>query len=245
MNTINDSSISLFILLIAALLHACFQLSISVLTLFSGHALGKKTAQKKLIQLSSSFILGAGVMTVLLLSTFAWILDKPQINELLPALWAITSGLTIGAGISVWFFYHQKGQGTSLWIPRPFARFLEDRAKHGQNIFEAFGLGMTSIFGEILFIFAPLFITALLITNMELHLQLIAALAYCGVSILPLLVVGIMICRGYKLSNIQRWREKNKHFMQFIAGSGLIILGVYIFVERVLTSSVMAPGLLK
>jgi hypothetical protein len=242
MNTI-DPIISLAILLFAALIHAFFQLSISVLTLLSGHSLGRKTAHRRLVNLSTAFITGAAAMTFLLLSAFAWVFDKPQIELLLPALWTITSGAAIGVGISVWLFYNRKNQGTSLWIPRPFARFLHDRAKHGQNVAEAFGLGMTSVFGEIIFVFAPLSIAALIIIQTDVQLQLLSALVYTGVSILPLLIVGVMICRGHKLSHIQRWRESNKRFIQFSAGFGLVIIGLYIFVEQVLTSAVRAPGI--
>lgn len=242
MNNI-DPVISYSILLFAALIHAFFQLSISVLTLFSGHSLGRKTAHRRLVNLSTAFIVGAATMTFFLLSTFAWVFDKPQVELLLPALWTITSGAAIGVGISVWLFYNKKSQGTSLWIPRPFASFLHDRAKRGHNVAEAFGLGMTSVFGEIIFVFAPLCIAALVIIQMDTQLQLVSALTYSGISILPLLLVGVLICRGQKLSHIQRWRESNKRFIQFSAGFGLVVLGFYIFVEQVLTSGVKAPGI--
>ena len=58
---------SFAIILLAALTHASFQLSVSVLTLLSGHALGRKTAHMRLLRLTGGFILGAGVMTVLLI----------------------------------------------------------------------------------------------------------------------------------------------------------------------------------
>ena len=62
---------SLAIILLAAIVHASFQLSISVLTLLSGHALGSSTAHHRLVRLSSGYIAGVGVMTVLLLSTLS------------------------------------------------------------------------------------------------------------------------------------------------------------------------------
>jgi hypothetical protein len=36
------------------------------------------------------------------------------------------------------------------------------------------------------------------------------------------------------LSRIQRWREANKHFLQFAAGSGLLILGFFVYVNEFL-----------
>lgn len=238
-----DPLIAFVILLLAALIHASFQLSVSVLTLLSGHALGKKTAHKRLVNLGAAFILGSGTMTLLLVSTLGWVLTRPQIDTLLPALWTICSGLLFGVGISVWLFYFDKRRGTSLWIPRPFAEFLHDRSKHGQNIAESFGLGMTSVFAELLFVFAPLLVAALALITMDLQVQLTGVFAYTGVSILPLLIVGILIARGHSLSRIQRWREANKSFMQFIAGFGLIVLGIYIYVEQVLRATAVATGM--
>jgi hypothetical protein len=39
---------------------------------------------------------------------------------------------------------------------------------------------------------------------------------------------------GHSISEIQRWRETNKRFLQVVAGGGLIILGFFIFVYEVL-----------
>lgn len=238
-----DPVIAFTLLMFAAAIHGFFQLSISVLTLLSGHALGRKTAHKRLVNLSGAFILGAGVMTALLVSTFAWILSTPQTGTLLPALWTICCGVLFGVGVSVWLFYFSKHRGTELWIPRSFATFLSDRAKHGQNVAESFGLGMTSVFGELLFVFAPMLVAALSLISLNPELQLLGLFCYCGLSLLPLLVVGVLISRGHKLSHIQRWRETNKRFLQFAAGFGLIALALYIYVEQVVTTTVMAPGM--
>jgi cytochrome c biogenesis protein CcdA len=73
--------------------------------------------------------------------------------------------------------------------------------------------------------------------------QLLGVLAYSGISLLPLLVVSLLISGGKRLSRIQKWRESNKRFLQFAAGSGLVILGVYIYVEQVITVNVIAMGL--
>ena len=67
---------SLAIIAFAALIHASFQLSVSVLTLLSGHAIGNKAAHAKLLRLSSGFLFGVGVMTVLLLTFTAFVFQK-------------------------------------------------------------------------------------------------------------------------------------------------------------------------
>lgn len=59
-------------------------------------------------------------------------------------------------------------------------------------------------------------------------------LCYVTISILPLFVVWALVGRGYRISRIQQWREKNKHFLQYSAGASLIILGAFTFVHEAL-----------
>ena len=58
---------SLLIILVAALTHASYQLSVSVLTLLSGHALNRKVSHRRVCGLAGSYTLGALLMTLLLL----------------------------------------------------------------------------------------------------------------------------------------------------------------------------------
>jgi len=228
-----DTTTSFAIILLAAVIHASFQLSVSVLTLLSGHALGRKAARNRLIKLVDGFVIGAGMMTILMLSTLGLIFTSSLPDGIPRILWAACCGASIGVGVAVWLFYYHAGKGTSLWIPRGFADFLSDRSKHSKNTAEAFGLGMTSVFAEFLFIFAPLSLTALILTGLPQHLQLLGVGVYSAMSLLPLVIVGTLIKGGHKLSTIQRWRENNKRFLQFTAGSGLLILGIYVYVEQV------------
>ncbi len=236
-----DTVTSFAIILLAAAIHASFQLSVSVLTLLSGHALGRKSARSRLLKLVYGFIAGAAVITILLLSTFAFVLFGTSADTLL-TLWAFICGTSIAVGIAVWLFYYRERRGTILWIPRSFADFLASRSKHSKNTAEAFGLGMTSVFAEIVFVFVPIIIAALVLTELPYDLQLVGILAYAFVSIAPLLFVGLRIANGHKLSHIQKWRETNKHFLQFAAGSGLLVLGMYVYVERVMNVVLVQLG---
>lgn len=238
-----DTTVSFAIILLAAAVHASFQLSVSVLTLLSGHALGRKTARHRLNSLIGGFIIGAGAMTVLMLSTLAFIFNVSLVGGIPSILWAGVCGGAIGVGIAVWLFYYRGARGTSLWIPRGFADFLSDRCKHSKNTAEAFGLGMTSVFAEILFVFAPLAITALVLIGLPRNLQLVGLFTYAFVSLLPLITVGLLVGNGRKLSHIQRWRESNKRFMQFAAGGGLLVLSAYVYVEQVVNITVTVTAL--
>ena len=229
---------SLAIIALAALIHASFQLSVSVLTLLGGHAIGAKQSQAKVLRLTTSFVFGVGVMTMLLLSFVSVVLldvfggNAPQV------VWAIACGLLLGVGVAVWLFYYRRTKGTSLWIPRPIASYLHERTKATRRSVEAFSLGLTSVLGELIFIIAPIAISALVLIHLPPLWQLAGIAIYSVISLLSLTIAWVLIGSGHKLSRIQEWREANKYFLQFAAGSGLVILGLYVYVVEVLSSTV-------
>lgn len=225
----------------AALIHASFQLSVSMLTLLSGHAIGKKTAHHRLLHLVLSFVWGAAFVSLLLIAT-AVLLFEPGYIRVTMLTWSIISGVLIGIGIAVWVFYYRREAGTSLWIPRGFARFLSDRTKTTKSGAEAFSLGMTSVVSELLFIVAPVLAGALAITTLPVGLRWAGVATYVVVSLLSLLIVTLLVGGGHKLSNIQRWREANKRFLQFAAGSGLLVLGLYLYVSQVVSAAQIGTG---
>lgn len=229
---------SLSIIALAALVHASFQLSVSVLTMLSTQALGAKKSQAKLLKLITGFLFGAIIMTILLLGDTVLVVlnifkgDVPQI------IWTVTCGLAAGVAIAVWLFYYQRQTGTSLWIPRTIAKYLTDRIKSTKSGAEAFGLGLSSVFGELLFILAPILVSAIVISELPSAWQLIGIGIYAVISLLSLFVVWVLIGSGHSLAHIQKWRENNKRFLQFFAGAGLIVITFYVFVEEVMTSTV-------
>ncbi|HEY5695693.1 MAG TPA: hypothetical protein VIQ80_02560 [Candidatus Saccharimonadales bacterium] len=233
---------SFAIIIFAALIHASFQLSVSMLTLLSSHAIGKKTRHTKLLRLTNGFFFGVAVMTMLALS-FAALVFQNSFGVKTPLIvWAIGCGLLLGLGVAVWAFYYRREEGTTLWIPRSFARYLSDRTKATSHAAEAFGLGLSSVLAELVFIVAPLVITALVLIRLPAVWQLGGILTYTAVSLLPLAIVTGLIGSGHKISSIQRWREDNKRFMQFVAGGGLLVLGLYVYVDQVVSVTAFAYG---
>jgi hypothetical protein len=232
---------SLIIIALAGLIHASFQLSISMITLLTSHTIGRKRSHRRLLMLTNSFTFGAGVMTVLLLSTLALIFNHAG-DQFMSSLlvWTIACGLLAGVGISVLMFYYRHEYGTTLWVPRGVARFLTGRTKATKQSAEAFSLGLSSVIGELLFIIAPLFIAALVLVGLEPKWQLIGIALYGLVSLGSLLLVTALIGGGHSISRIQKWREENKHFLQFAAGSGLLVLGFYVYVEHVMLTNALA-----
>ena len=129
-----------------------------------------------------------------------------------------------------------------LWIPRSLALFLSRRAKKTKHSAEAFSLGLTSVVGELLLIAAPLTIACLAIVSLPSNFQLIGVVSYLVVSITSLVAVTLLVGAGHSISKIQKWREANKHFLQFSAGSMLIALAAYVYVQEVVTETVMAAA---
>lgn len=231
----NDTILTaLAIVGLSALIHASFQLGASVLTLLSGHSLSVKRSQFRIFRLTSSFVFGAAVTTLLLISFFALIFSYITTAENTILLWSIVSGLAIGVGFAVWFTYYRPGPGTSLWVPRGLAHFLSDRSAATKRSAESFSLGVTSVLGEILFIVAPLVVAAYALVHLPTFWQVISLLVYTLVSLSSLLAVWWISLRKHKLSRIQSWREKNKTFLQYCAASGLVILGGFTFVYEAL-----------
>ena len=224
----------ILIVALAGLIHAGFQLSVSALSLMSGHAITNKKSQGRLITLMSAFIFGAVAMTILLLSTLAFFLEIALRSGLsYELIWSITVGLSVSIGIAVWIFYYSKGAGTSLWLPRSLATYITERAKKTNQSGEAFTLGLVSVLAEILFILTPILVAALAILQLDPMLQPVGIFIYTFISLLSLLIVWSMVGGGHSLSKIQQWREKNKKFLQFVSGAALIILGIYIYANEV------------
>ena len=228
---------SLAIIVFAALIHASFQLSLSVLTLLSGHSIGKKTAHRKVLRLMNSFILGVLLLTGLLTTAIVYyaniLIDHTAAAERLIA--AIVCGLMVGLGVATWAFYYRRGEGTALWLPRGFAHYLTKRSKATRGSAEAFALGMASIIAEIVFIIGPVLAASLAIVTLPDTTWQIGGIAlYIILSLLPLLIVALLVGGGHSVARLQRWREQHKRFIQFVGGGSLFILAAFIFVDRVL-----------
>lgn len=231
------------ILLLSAAIHASFQLSVSMMTLMSGQALGKKTAHTRVMRMMAGFILGTMVMIALIISFVALLLGNLLPTGLPTLGWAGLAGLMVGIGIAVWvFYYRHHHSGTVLWLPRPFADYLSARARKTRLSAEAFGLGLVSVFAEVLFTVAPIALAAVLLLQLDTPLQLAGLISYVLIACLPLLIILVVVGGGRSLARVQRWRENNKRFLQFTAGSALVLLGGYLYVDFVLQRMVGVAG---
>lgn len=219
---------------LAALVHASFQLSVSVLTLMSGHTIGTKKSRAKLFRLSAAYTSGAGIMSLLLLSLAVLVCLHIFPSGVTLGAWALNSGVALGIGVAIWlFYYRQRKKGTELWIPRAFADHLTERSKATKRSVEAFSLGLVTVIAELIFIIPSLMLSALIILQLPSEWQLVGLAFYVLISLMGLLIVWLLIGGGHSISKIQKWRESNKKFLQFAAGSALIVLGFFIYVSQV------------
>lgn len=233
--------ISFAIVAFAALIHVSFQLSVSVLTLLRGHAIGAARSRARVVRLTASYIAGAAVMILLSLSAMSLVLVHVFGSEVPLLIWAMSCGLALGVGIAIWLFYYRKNRpGTELWIPRSFADHLLRRSKATHHSAEAFSLGMTSIVAEFLFFIPSTLLAALALLTLPGAWQLAGIALYTLVSLLGLLVVWAAIGSGRSIASIQKWREENKRFLQFAGGSALIVLAFFVYVNEV--HAVVAGG---
>jgi hypothetical protein len=228
---------SFALLVLAAAIHASFQLSVSMLTILSGHALSAKTASKRLLGLSISFASGVASMIALSLALISLLLANIFYSSVPRIVWAAVCGLMVGVGVAIWtYYYRHQSRGTILWLPRGFARYLSERTKKTSTRQESFGLGLVSVIAEYLFCLAPLIVGGLILQNLTPPLQILGLTLYVAIAVLPLVVIIMLLGSGHSLAVIQKWRETNKRFLQFAAGSALVILGGYIYVSMVIAA---------
>jgi divalent metal cation (Fe/Co/Zn/Cd) transporter len=231
-----NTPLSLAVIALAGLIHASFQLSVSVLTMLSAHTIGTKRTHARLLRLTTGYVLGALLMTVLLLALAALVLTDLFNGQPPKIAWAIICGLLISLAVAVWLFYYRREKGTMLWIPRNFADYLTRRVERTKMGAEAFGLGLSSVVGELLFIAVPIVTSALVLVQLPALWQLVSLVIYTLVASLPLIIVWALVSSGHSLSRIQKWRESNKYFLQSAAGFGLIILSLFIYVNQIMAS---------
>lgn len=228
----------ILIIAFAGLLHASFQLGVALLTLLSGHSLGSHRSFRKLMRLNLAYLFGASVITALMFCAVAYLMLL-TVGQNIELAWFALAILNIAIGISVMIFYYRRSKGTGLWIPNAMAQYLNKRVKKTDHVAEAFTLGAGSVLAEFPFIVGPLSLAVLYtLTIGSADLQAQALIIYCSIALSPLIAIVALVGAGHKISHIQKWREDNKLFLQYCAGSGLVILGAFVFVDKFIGSGI-------
>lgn len=218
------------VLLALAIVQATFQLGVSVLTLLSGHSLGKQRSLRRLFSLSIAYIIGNFMMLMLVFGALLYVV-LTLMYAIEPYAWLLFVVASCIVALAVMLVYYRRGSGTVLWLPRPAAAYLSDRAHRTKNVFEAFMLGGAATLAELPFTIAPLAGSAYI---MMFYLvpsdHFVFASLYCLIVIAPLVITTVLIAGGHRLSTIQRWRETNKSFLQFAAAALLLAIALFVAV---------------
>ncbi|MBQ2639003.1 hypothetical protein IJF91_02985 [Candidatus Saccharibacteria bacterium] len=220
-------------ILLAALVHASLQLGLGALLLLYHASLGKHI-KKKTKQLASNYILGVTLLTVLIVSTAAFIIGTITSSSLSVEALAIIVGILLMLAIIIWFFYYRTRRSTELWLPKSVARYIGTRAKLTESNTEAFSLGMLSSLAEIPFSIVLMILAGNSILGLPINLQIFAVLLYTFIAILPLFILRFSIRRGNTVVDVQKWRMKNKEFLKVMTGVGFMTLALFIIGFRIL-----------
>jgi hypothetical protein len=227
-----DLSPFLLIVAGAVFVHACFQLSVSVLTLLSSHTIGRRLPNSRLLNLNFWYILGSILMiTLLQLGTIA--LLRWGLTHNATATTVVTLSLIPLIALLVALLYYRRGRGTQLWLPRPAAQYITDRAKRTKSSVEAFTLGMATAVTELPFAIAPLAIVAFALQGFRVDRWFTMSLGYSLAVCAPLIFVAFYLSSGHKISSIQRWRESSKDFLRWTSAATLLLLALYIAVLQI------------
>ena len=221
--------INISVVALAALLHATLQLGLGCLTLLY-HESASRHITKKTKRLISSFFSGFGIMIILLLGASCFLVDRLLGNLFSGGIFYILIGVLVALALVMWFFYYRRGTSTELWLPKPFAHFVDHRAKVTSNDTESFSLGILCAFAELPIAIVPLIIATSNILVSSPNLQLLLVALYTLITVSPLFIFRLAIHTGHTAVDIQKWRLRNKTFLRFISGIAFLVLATFIIV---------------
>ena len=223
----------LAIIVLAGLIHAMLQLGVgAMLTLY--HAVLGSRVKKKARILGRNYMLGAGLFNMLTVATccfvvlvvFSGVMPEPAVM--------IMCGVLIMLAAGVWFVYYRKSEGTELWVPRGFAKFISERAEETDDNVEAFSLGMTMAAGEMPFAIALIIVAANSILALPQSTQIMAIVLYVVMVEIPMIILQVAIRDGKTVVEIQKWRVRNKNFLKIMAGVCYVVLAIFIIMFKVI-----------
>lgn len=212
---------------LAGMVQSSLQLSLGGLILLYHASMGHHRRRKTRF-LARHYILGAGVISFLMVCAMAFLISTSFDGALKTAYLIICVGIFLASALVMWTVYYRRGKNTELWLPRSFTRYIQRRAKTTNDNIEAFSLGILSSFAEMPLSIALYFVVANCILNLSAEFQIVAVLGYTVMSIVPLLILKLRVKTGRNVIEVQKWRVQNKAFARIISGSGFLVLAGFI-----------------
>lgn len=235
-SSLMSNDLTVLLLVVGVLfVHASYQLSVSVLSYMSGRALGQRTARRRLASLGAGYSLGVMSMIFLILLSIVVMTNTTAITHALALklLTVVVAAVVPLIGLFTVLTYYRRGKGTKLWLPRPFADYLLWRARKTKSPVEAVALGATTVVGELPFVIGPLLIMAVVIAYQPVSLWAGYSALYALLATLPVMLIGWLFARGITPAQVQRWRERNKGFLQWSSGSLLVLLTIFLVILQI------------
>lgn len=224
----------IFIVVLAGLIHAMFQLGVGTLLLLYHASLGKHI-KRKAGELVTNYIFGNGFLSLLLVSGAAFFIYTIFNGPMNPAMLTVVVGILVALAVSVWIFYYRwKSKTTELWLPKPVGKFINKRANLTDNNVEAFGLGMVACFAELPFTAALLAAAANSVLSVPEGLRIFLVTVYALLSVSPMIAMRVAITNGQTVVDIQRWRMKNKNFLRVWSGVAFAVLAFFLLAFKVI-----------
>lgn len=231
---------SVGIVAISMLIIASLQLASGIFALFFHYALGR-FSKTKAANLAIFFIIGVEVITAFLFLAVYYLtciifFDGISFDNNF-TIWLLI-GVTIALGLTAPIFYFRRGNGTKLFIPRRYARALDQSAQITKTKSDAFLLGLSAGASE-LFFTLPLFMAssiAIIKLNTTSTLGNPFSLIFVLAPLVPLFVTYWLYRSGHNLADIGRLRTHNKLFIRFILCSGYLLLAILLIYSKVTIS---------
>lgn len=224
----------IFIVVLAGLIHAMFQLGVGTLLLLYHASLGKHI-KRKAGELVTNYIFGNGFLSLLLVSGAAFFIYTIFNGPMNPAMLTVVVGILVALAVSVWIFYYRwKSKTTELWLPKPVGKFINKRANLTDNNVEAFGLGMVACFAELPFTAALLAAAANSVLSVPEGLRIFLVTVYALLSVSPMIAMRVAITNGQTVVDIQKWRMKNKNFLRVWSGVAFAVLAFFLLAFKVI-----------
>ena len=190
----------------------------------------KTKGRKRAPYLTLSYVLGAG--TMIFLTTAAACFLTILIVPIIPYhIWfcLVLASLLVAGALVIWRYHRPDKDTVTLWLPRPVAKFLAERAENTRSEVEAFSLGVSSIVFELPFSAPVFFATALVILEFT-GLTVALPLAFSLAAIFPLILLWIKLKHNTNSAAIHKWRLKHKRFFQVLLGSYYFVFALFLFV---------------
>lgn len=216
------------IIILAGLILASLQMSLGTLLLLYHSSLSKHIP-KKTKRLASSYISGVALMNFLLISTTTLLIITLSVaGTLSKTTLSVIFGILIALALISWFFYYKKGSTTELWLPRSLAKHLSSRAKSTSDESEAYSLGLTVPFVEILFSLPLYLLAGDAVLCLPPDFAALGLVLFTALSVLPLLALRFALRSGRNVAEVQRWRLKNKNFQRIFTGFGFVVFAGFL-----------------